>query len=80
MRQQVRSVDDRLPCRWSIDWAAGGCVGGGEGTILASGPFLYHLIEAPDVSLAYVEYTPLAMYHHPHPECRSYHSVQGMCV
>ncbi|KAH3757065.1 arabinan endo-1,5-alpha-L-arabinosidase [Pelomyxa schiedti] len=36
---------------WDIDWAAGGCVGGGEGTIAISGDYYYQLIEAPDESL-----------------------------
>jgi hypothetical protein len=30
---------------------SGGCVGGGEGTILRSGSYLYMLIEAPDITL-----------------------------
>jgi hypothetical protein len=37
---------------WKIDWAKGGCVGGGQASILKSGDYLYELIEAPDVSLA----------------------------
>lgn len=37
---------------WHVDWAPGGCVGGGEGDILISGDYLYQLIEAPDVSLS----------------------------
>eukprot|EP00048_Salpingoeca_helianthica_P015796 m.228656 g.228656 ORF g.228656 m.228656 type:complete len:388 (-) comp17552_c0_seq1:53-1216(-) len=36
---------------WNISWAKGGCVGGGEGTMLYSNGYYYHLIEAPDVSL-----------------------------
>jgi hypothetical protein len=36
---------------WNIPWAAGGCVGGGEGSMLKSGDYYYHLIEAPDLSL-----------------------------
>ena len=43
--------------RWNISWAKGGCVGGGEGTILASGDFMYQLIEAPDLTLG-CETTP----------------------
>src|SRR5690349_18138593 len=30
---------------------SGGCVGGGEGTILRSGSYIYMLIEAPDITL-----------------------------
>ena len=37
--------------RWDIAWAPGGCVGGGEGSIVASGDFMYQLIEAPDLTL-----------------------------
>ena len=38
--------------RWTgIQWAAGGCVGSGEGTILVSHDFMYQLIEAPDLTL-----------------------------
>jgi hypothetical protein len=37
--------------KWNIDWAKGGCVGGGEGTMMRSGDYWYHIIEAPDVSL-----------------------------
>jgi hypothetical protein len=36
---------------WNIAWAQGGCVGGGEGSILKSGDYYYQLIEAPDISL-----------------------------
>jgi hypothetical protein len=36
---------------WRIQWASGGCVGGGEGSILLAGDFMYELIEAPDISL-----------------------------
>lgn len=32
-------------------WAKGGCVGGGEGTILVDGGYLNMIIEAPDISL-----------------------------
>jgi len=41
-----------LDCNvWNISWALGGCVGGGEGSILMSGDFYYELIEAPDLTL-----------------------------
>jgi hypothetical protein len=41
-----------LDCdQWDIAWAAGGCVGGGEGSILVSGDWMYQLIEAPDLTL-----------------------------
>ncbi len=36
---------------WNISWAAGGCVGSGEGTILRSGDYMYQLLEAPDKTL-----------------------------
>eukprot|EP01116_Phalansterium_solitarium_P006220 TRINITY_DN18525_c0_g1_i1.p1 TRINITY_DN18525_c0_g1~~TRINITY_DN18525_c0_g1_i1.p1 ORF type:complete len:544 (+),score=170.09 TRINITY_DN18525_c0_g1_i1:155-1786(+) len=37
---------------WNITWAAGGCVGGGQGSVMQDGDYFYHLIEAPDLSLA----------------------------
>ncbi len=37
--------------KWNISWAPGGCVGGGEGSIMRSGDYWYELIEAPDISL-----------------------------
>jgi len=41
-----------LDCNgWNISWATGGCIGGGEGSILISGDYYYELIEAPDISL-----------------------------
>jgi hypothetical protein len=42
-----------LDCnKWSgVQWASGGCVGSGEGTILVSGDMMYQLIEAPDITL-----------------------------
>jgi len=42
-----------LDCnQWKgVQWAAGGCVGSGEGTITVSGDFMYQLIEAPDITL-----------------------------
>jgi len=36
---------------WSVDWAPGGCVGGGQASILRQGDYFYQLIEAPDVEL-----------------------------
>lgn len=36
---------------WNISWAKGGCVGGGEGTMLFQNGTFHHLIEAPDISL-----------------------------
>lgn len=39
---------------WNVQWAAGGCVGGGEGSIVRSGGYMYQIIEAPDVSLGCV--------------------------
>ena len=47
----------RLDCeKWTdgnFSWGAGGCVGGGEGSILLDGSdgYMYMLIEAPDKSL-----------------------------
>ena len=35
----------------SLHFAQGGCVGGGEGTILVEGDLMYELIEAPDLTL-----------------------------
>lgn len=47
------SIFSPLDCNpWNISWAAGGCVGGGEGSIMKSGDYYYMLIEAPDVSLS----------------------------
>jgi hypothetical protein len=41
-------VETLLPVLFALP---GGCVGGGEGTILRSGSYLYMLIEAPDITL-----------------------------
>jgi hypothetical protein len=47
------AIFTKLDCNaWNISWAPGGCIGGGEGTILPSGDYYYQLIEAPDVSLS----------------------------
>jgi hypothetical protein len=41
---------------WSINWAAGGCVGGGEGSIMVTPDgYLNMLIEAPDVTLGCIQ-------------------------
>jgi hypothetical protein len=44
----------RLPGGGHFAWDSGGCVGGGEGSILISrkDEYMYQLIEAPDLSLA----------------------------
>ena len=47
----IFSSTDCNPWKVPGGWAPGGCVGGGEGTMLRSGDLLYHLIEAPDVTL-----------------------------
>ena len=39
---------------WDVPWIGGRCVGGGEGSILLSGDWMYELIEAPDVTLGCV--------------------------
>jgi len=46
------AIFSHLDCdSWNISWAGGHCVGGGEGTMLKSGDYFYHLIEAPDITL-----------------------------
>ena len=51
------AIMSRVDCeKWTSDnftWGSGGCVGGGEGSILLdeSDDFMYQLIEAPDKSL-----------------------------
>jgi len=46
------TIFSSLDCnKWQTTWAPGGCVGGGEGTILKSGDYYYQLIEATETNL-----------------------------
>eukprot|EP01113_Clastostelium_recurvatum_P044245 TRINITY_DN7451_c1_g1_i1.p1 TRINITY_DN7451_c1_g1~~TRINITY_DN7451_c1_g1_i1.p1 ORF type:complete len:525 (+),score=77.20 TRINITY_DN7451_c1_g1_i1:11-1585(+) len=48
------AIFSSIDCQnWNISWSPknGGCIGGGEGTILISGDYYYQLIEAPDIEL-----------------------------
>lgn len=45
-------IFSQLDCSsWSFPYAEGGCVGGGEASILEEDEYMYEIIEAPDLSL-----------------------------